>query len=67
MDSTEPTEVSWDNPAGMLILASYSKARNCFFIRDDPPNDTEFGVLLGIASTDCNAANTGAVAYGSSW
>ena len=65
--STGPTMVSWNNPGGMLILASYSKARNCFFIRDDPPNDTEFGVLAGVSPASCNAANTGAVTYGSSW
>jgi hypothetical protein len=60
--------VSWDNPAGMLILASYSRSGNCFFIRDDPPNDTEFGSLAGVTPVSCKASNTASVGnYGTGW
>jgi type IV pilus assembly protein PilA len=65
--SNEPTTVSWDNTAGVLTLAAYSKAGNCFFLEDDPPNDTQYAILQGVPTTDCAAANAGAATFGPSW
>ena len=62
-----PTDVSRDNSANVLVLAAYSHSGRCFFLRDDPPTDTTYGTLTGVAASDCYAANDGAVAYGSNW
>ena len=64
--SAEPTTVSWDNAGGVLTLAAFSKAGNCFFLRDDPPNDTQYATLAA-ASADCRADNSAAATFGSSW
>jgi type IV pilus assembly protein PilA len=61
--STDPTTVSGDTSTGVLIIAAFSKSNNCFFLRDDPPNNTRYGEVPG-AAAGCNAANSGAV---SSW
>ncbi len=65
--SAEPTTVSRDTAGGILILAAYSHSRSCFFLSDDPPNDTEFGVLPDVDSTDCSADQAPSVTFGSSW
>lgn len=72
MTSQEPTTVSRDvTPAGVFVAAAYSKSGNCFFLYDDPPNDTGFGQLSGAPSV-CYAANglpgvPGGVNYSPSW
>jgi type IV pilus assembly protein PilA len=65
--SGDATTVSWDNAGGILTIAAFSKAGNCFFIEDDPPNDTEFGSIMGTTVANCHAANTGAATYGPTW
>ncbi len=65
--SARPTTVSRDNAGGVLTLASYSVSGTCFFLQDDPPNDTQFGELEGITSTDCYAGNATSVAFGTRW
>ncbi len=55
--SADPTIVSRDNAGGILVLASFSKSGTCFFLRDDPPNDTRYGRLDGATYGDCYAAN----------
>jgi type IV pilus assembly protein PilA len=68
--STGPTVVSQEVPDPLqrtFVLAVYSRARNCFFIRDDIVTATGFGALLDVPATDCRADNAGAVAFGSSW
>jgi type IV pilus assembly protein PilA len=64
--SSESTVVSWDNTGGILTLAAYSNAGRCFFLRDDPPTDTRYGMLPG-ASAACRANNWGVVTFGSEW
>ena len=65
--SAEPTTVSWDNAGGVLTLAAFSKAGNCFFLADDPPNDTEYATLLGVTAADCRADNSAVATFGASW
>jgi type IV pilus assembly protein PilA len=59
--SSEPTVVSWSNAGGILVLASFSKSSTCFFLRDDPPNDTRYGYITGALGSDCHAGNAGSV------
>jgi hypothetical protein len=61
LTSDNPTTVSGDTSGGVLVLAAFSKSSNCFFLRDDPPNDTRYGQILGASPTDCYAANSAAV------
>ena len=49
-----------------LALAAFSKAGNCFFLRDDPPNDTQYATLAAL-SADCRADNSAAATFGSGW
>jgi type IV pilus assembly protein PilA len=68
--SNGPTVVSGDTAGGILVIAVFSKSGTCFFLRDDPPNDTRYGALPGVLSTDCYAANSGAVpapSWGLTW
>jgi type IV pilus assembly protein PilA len=65
--STDATTVSRDTTGGILVLAAFSKAGNCFFLRDNPPTDTSYGILAGAVPADCSAANSGAVTFGPSW
>jgi type IV pilus assembly protein PilA len=65
--SSDPTIVSRDITGGVLMLAAYSRAGNCFFLRDDPPSDTSYGILNPAVPADCTAANAGAVTFGPSW
>jgi type IV pilus assembly protein PilA len=39
LTSDNPTTVSGDTSGGVLVLAAFSRSSNCFFLRDDPPND----------------------------
>ena len=65
--SNEPTTVSKDTTTGILYIASFSRSGTCFFMRDDPPSDTEYGTVSGAVPTDCYAANSGSVPWQSSW
>jgi type IV pilus assembly protein PilA len=65
--SGDPVTVSRDITGGILVLAAYSKAGNCFFLRDNPPIDTTYGTLASAVPADCSASNSGAVTFGSSW
>lgn len=67
VESTEPSEVSATTAGGVLVLASYGKSRNCFFMRDDPPNSTTYGVLEDVASSACYAGNSAAVTFSAGW
>ena len=67
MVSTEPTTVSWDNTGGVLTLAAFSKAGNCFFLEDDPPTDTQYATMQSVPTTDCRADNSGAETFTGSW
>ena len=59
--STDPTIISRDNTGGVLVLAAFSKSSTCFFLRDDPPNDTRYGTIANAAVADCYAGNVGSV------
>jgi type IV pilus assembly protein PilA len=65
--STEPTTISRNVNSGVLTLASFSRSGTCFFLRDEPPQDTTYGALAGVAPAACFAANDGGVTYGSGW
>lgn len=65
--SVEPKTVSRDTAGGLLTLAAYSKAGNCFFLIDDPEGAPQFGSLASVPATDCFASNTAAVTFGPSW
>jgi type IV pilus assembly protein PilA len=65
--SPEPTSVSKDTTTGVLFLASYSRSGICFFLRDDPPLDTQYGTLAGAVPADCYASNSGGVAWQPNW
>ena len=66
--STDPTTVSRDNAGGVLVLASFSRSSTCFFLRDDPPNDTRYGSIASATAADCYAANDGSVgAWNPNW
>jgi type IV pilus assembly protein PilA len=65
--SSDPVTVSRDITGDVLVLAAYSKAGNCFFLRDNPPTDTTYGILSSAVPADCSASNSGAVTFGSSW
>jgi len=68
VESDGPTKVSGDTAGGILVIAAFSKASNCFFLRDDPPNDTRYGQIAGATTVDCYAANSGAVgSWGMTW
>ena len=68
LSSTTPTTVSGDTTGGVLTIAAFSKAGNCFFMLDDPPHDTKYGVIANATWADCNAANSGAVpSWSPSW
>jgi type IV pilus assembly protein PilA len=63
--STEPTEVSSDNPAGVLVLAAFSKAGNCFYLKDDPPNDTRYWVRTD--GVTCDASDLTGATWALRW
>jgi type IV pilus assembly protein PilA len=65
--SPEPTTVSKDTTTGVLFLASYSRSGTCFFVKDDPPFDTQYGALTSAIPADCYAANAGGVAWQPNW
>lgn len=65
--SSDPNTISSDVNGGVLVLAVYARSGKCFFLRDDPPNDTTYGVLSGISSSDCYADNEGSVTFTGSW
>jgi type IV pilus assembly protein PilA len=65
--SSDPTTISRNTAGGVLTLASYSKSGTCFFLRDEPPQNTLYGSLPGTAMTDCYSANDGGVTYASQW
>jgi type IV pilus assembly protein PilA len=65
--STNPTTVSKDTTTGVLFLAAFSKSGTCFFMFDDPPNDTQYATLTGGTSADCYAANNGSLSWQGSW
>ena len=62
-----PTTISRDNAGGVLTLAAFSVSGTCFFLRDDPPNDTQYGTLTGITPADCYAGNAPTVTFGTRW
>jgi type IV pilus assembly protein PilA len=45
--SSNPTTVSKDTTTGVLYLAAFSQSGTCFFMLDDPPNDTRYGSVTG--------------------
>jgi type IV pilus assembly protein PilA len=66
-ESTDTTIVSARVAAGgALELAAFASG-NCFFLRDDPPGGTTYGQLAGVDSSECYAANSGAVTFTDSW
>ena len=65
--SADPTTISRNTAGGVFTLASYSRSGTCFFLRDEPPQNTTYGSLLGATTADCYAANDGSVAYGPGW
>jgi type IV pilus assembly protein PilA len=65
--SSDPTTISRNTSGGVLTLASFSKSGTCFFLRDEPPQNTLYGSLAGTAVADCYAANDGGVTYSSQW
>ena len=65
--SSDPTTISRNTSGGVLTLASFSKSGTCFFLRDEPPQNTLYGSLPGTTVADCYAANDGGVTYASQW
>jgi len=65
--STDPTTISKDTTTGVLYLAAFSQSGTCFFMLDDPPNDTLYATLTGGTSADCYAANNGSVSWQPGW
>jgi len=65
--STNPTTVSKDSTTGVLFLAAFSQSGTCFFMADDPPNDTQYASLTGGTSADCYAANNGSLTWQAGW
>jgi type IV pilus assembly protein PilA len=65
--SSDPTTISRNTAGGVLTLATYSKSGTCFFLRDEPPMNTTYGSLPGIAMADCYASNDGGITYASQW
>jgi type IV pilus assembly protein PilA len=65
--SSDPTTISRNTAGGVLTLATYSKSGTCFFLRDEPPQNTTYGSLAGAAMADCYASNDGGVTYASQW
>lgn len=65
--SADPTTISRNTSGGVLTLASFSKSGTCFFLRDEPPQNTLYGSLPGTAVADCYAANDSGVTYASQW
>lgn len=65
--SSDPTTISRNTAGGVLTLATYSKSGTCFFLRDEPPQNTTYGALPGAAMADCYASNDGGVTYASQW
>jgi hypothetical protein len=59
--------VSKDTTTGVLYLAAFSRSGTCFFMLDDPPNDTRYGSVIGGTSADRYAANNGSVSWQTSW
>ena len=68
--STGPSVVSQEVPDPLqrtFVLAVYSRAGNCYLVRDDVLGATTYGELLAIPVTDCRADNAGGVAFGPAW
>jgi len=65
--SPNPTTVSKDTTTGVLFLAAFSQSGTCFFMFDDPPNDTRYATLTGGTAADCYAGNNGSVSWQGSW
>ena len=65
--SPNPTTVSKDTTTGVLFLAAFSQSGTCFFMLDDPPNDTQYATLTGGTAADCYAGNNGSVSWQGSW
>jgi type IV pilus assembly protein PilA len=65
--STEPTTISRDVTGNILVIAVYSRSNRCFFLRDEPPSSTTYGVLTDVPSGDCYAGNVGAVTFAPKW
>jgi len=65
--STNPTTVSKDSTTGVLFLAAFSQSGTCFFMFDDPPNDTQYATLTGGTAADCYAANNGSITWQANW
>ncbi len=65
--SSDPTTISRNTAGGVLTLATYSKSGTCFFLRDEPPQNTTYGSLAGVTVADCYAANDGGVTYAPQW
>ena len=65
--SSDPTTISRNTAGGVLTLATYSKSGTCFFLRDEPPQNTTYGSLSGATMADCYASNDSGVTYASQW
>ena len=65
--SSDPTTISRNTAGGVLTLATYSKSGTCFFLRDEPPQNTTYGSLPGAVMADCYASNDSGVTYASQW
>jgi type IV pilus assembly protein PilA len=64
--SSAPTMVSEDSATGVLYLASYSHSGTCFYMFDDPPNDTRYASMSEVSS-DCFAGNTAGLTWTLAW
>jgi type IV pilus assembly protein PilA len=68
VDSSGPSVVSQlVVGSNVFVTSSFSRAGACFFIWDDIDAGSQYGTLDPAVVADCNAANNGAVAFGSSW
>ena len=65
--SSDPATISRNISGGVLTLASFSKSGRCFFLRDEPPQNTLYGSLPVAAVADCFAANDSGVSYAPQW
>ena len=56
-----------DATGATLIIASWSPAGNCFYIRDTVANGVTYAKALASSQANCRAGNYGSVTFGPRW
>ena len=60
VDNSDPTGAT-------LIIASWSPAGNCFYIRDAVTTGVTYAKALASPQANCRAGNSGSVVFGPNW